>query len=641
MTRFDRIRTVAVYAIAMALVLGGSVAYGSTKKAHVPSGISDTKGRPLYVESAVTPDINRAAPLPFTTVPAGTATAPSTNTITNTKIMTMNQTSLAPQASTASPGSSTSLGPNLIGNPSLESADSNGMPSGWFKGGYGTNTRTLSYPATPAEDGSRAASVSITSYTSGDAKWYFNYVPVTAGNTYQFSDWSFGNVSSQVDVQFKMSDGTFRYLVIADPTPSSSYQQTVAQFVVPSGAVSLTVFHLIHAVGTLTVDNYSLNEVTTTVSQNLVANGDFEAEGSNGLPVNWNKSGWGTNTRSFSYPVTGVNGSRAAQVSISSYSSGDAAWYFTPLTLKNGIYTYSDMYESNVPSVVEIQYHNADGSYTYEDLAFASPASSFTLETFGFVVPRGVQDVTVYHLINDVGTLTVDNVSVEPNTVTSGVFQNGAVTLTFDNGWLSQYQNAVPKMSQDGLKGTFYIITHELSDYGYTAFMSKADIQKMYAMGEEIGSHTQTHPYLTSLSYSQQQQEINGSRQDLLAMNVGPINSFAYPYGDYDQTTVQLVKDAGYTNARSTITGYTTPYSDHYQLPRLVVLNTTTPAEMEQWIDEAVADKAWLIIEFHQVDTSGDTYAITPANFNPVMDYLAQKGVSVVTMDTGVRSLAQ
>src|SRR4051812_38294002 len=72
----------------------------------------------------------------------------------------------------------TTRGPNLIVNPSFETAGSTGLPANWLKGGYGTNTRTPTYPATPSQDGAVAARVSITSYSSGDAKWYFPYLGV-------------------------------------------------------------------------------------------------------------------------------------------------------------------------------------------------------------------------------------------------------------------------------------------------------------------------------------------------------------------------------------------------------------------------------------------------------------------------------
>lgn len=603
----------------LASTLSPAVVFAVSKKGHTPSGLIDTSGNILYVESSTTPDVYRAAPIPFS------APAPTSSTF-STSAVTMQ--------------SAAALGPNLIPNPSLESSDASGLPSGWKKGGYGTNTRVLTYPASPAQDGARAAQASITAYTSGDAKWYFNHIPVTAGQTYQFSDYSFSNVSSEVDVQLKMSDGTFRYIVLARPGPSSSYQKTTAQFTVPAGAVSLTVFHVIHQVGGLTVDNYSLNQVTAGDSSNLVNNGNFETAGSSGLPANWNKGGWGTNTRTLSYPVSGVGGSRAAQVSITSRTSGDAKWYFTPISLGSGVYTYSDAYQSDIPNVVTAQFHNADGTYSYVDLARSPAASLFTPSSVSFSVPSGVQDVTVFRLIKGVGTLIIDNVSVVKSTAASEAFPNGAVTLSFDDGWLSQYQNAVPKLDSYGFKGTFFIVTHELADYGFPGFVSKAQVQDMYRMGHEIGAHTQTHPHLTQLSAAQQQQEIQGSRQDLFALNVGPVNSFAYPYGEYDSTTIQIVKDAGFASARSTINGFATAASDHYQLPRQVILNTTTPAQVKGWIDQAVAQNSWLILAVHQVDTGGEMYSTTPTTFGQIVDYLAQKGVPVITIDQGVQKLA-
>jgi peptidoglycan/xylan/chitin deacetylase (PgdA/CDA1 family) len=600
--------------------LFSQVSMAKNVASHVPSGLKDAKKQNLFVESSTTPDANRAAP----TLQARDLVAPSIETN-------------AAEATTLS--ESTSLGPNLIQNPSFESADANGNPIGWLRGGYGTNTRTLSFPATPAEDGTKAASASISNYTSGDAKWYFAYVPVAAGHTYQFSDWSFATAASEIDVQLKMSDGTFKYIVLLKPGASSSYQKNIAQFTVPTGTTALTIFHVIHTTGTLTVDNYALNEVRDSGNPNLVPNGDFETLGTSGVPSGWKKGGYGTNTRTYTYPALGVNNSRGARVTISSYTSGDALWYFNPLALSNGVYSYSEAYQASVPTVLEIQYHYTDGSYGYRDLAYLPASKTFSGETIGFVVPRGVQDVTIFHLLNQVGTLTVDNVSVQKNTDTNGIFESGAVTLTFDNGWLSQYQNAIPAMDTYGFKGTFYIITHELADYGYPGFVSKSQIQSMYADGQEIGSHTQTHPYLTGLSAADEQQEISASRSDLLALHVGPINSFAYPYGAYDSSTVQMVEAAGYKNARTTILGYATPLSDHFQMPRYVILNTTTPEEIEVWIDEAIADKAWIILEFHEVAGNGDTYDISPADFNTVMAYLDSKHVPVVTMDTGMQSV--
>ncbi|MHB8660424.1 MAG: polysaccharide deacetylase family protein [Minisyncoccota bacterium] len=540
--------------------------------------------------------------------------------------------------SRAASDTSVMYGPNLIPNPSLEATSTPGLPAGWLKGGYGTNTRTYAYPVAGDANATNGVSVSISNYASGDAKWYFTNVPVTADDTYQFSDYSMSDVPSTIDIAFKTGGGTFIYTDVVTIAAHSSYTFNNVEFIVPANVVSLTVFHLINQNGSLTTSDFSLNQVFSN-QQSLIPNGNFEIAASSGSPAYWTGAHWGSNTAQFTYPAVGVDGDKAVKVTITAYSSGDAKWAFNPISVPNGIYHFTDTYASNVPSTIDVQFHNADGSYTYTDVAALPPSSSFATSSVEFSVPSGTKDITVFHLIQQVGTLTLDNATLVQNTYTSGPFSTGAVTLTFDNGWLSQYQNAIPKLDSAGIKGTFYIITHELADYGYTGFMSIAQIQNMYADGQEIGSHTQTHPDLPQLSPAEQQQEISGSRQDLLAMHVGPVNSFAYPFGDYNSTTVELVQQAGYTNARSTIDGYTLPMSDIYLLPRFVMIASTTPAQVEQWIDGAVANKQWLIIELHQIDTSGNIYSTTPTVFNQIVDYLVQKKVPVITMDQGVRYL--
>lgn len=531
-----------------------------------------------------------------------------------------------------------SLGPNLIPNPSLETAGSNDLPQGWHKSGYGSNARTFAYPATPAEDGASAIGVSVANYSSGDAKWFFDDIPVTAGHTYRLSDWSKGS-SSVITVRFQKSDGSFIYKDVATPAASADYQQNSVDFIVPDGVTSLTVFHLLNSNGSLVTDNYSLQEVTGGADTGLISNGSLEV--GSGSPVGWFKGGWGSNTRSFSYPAKGVGGSRAAQVTISSYSSGDAKWYFQPVPVSSGIYTYTDSYAADVPSILTVQFVDGNGNSTYKDIAKLAVASTFTTASAQFSVPPSTKSISVFHLINQKGSLTIDNASLAQTGTASGIFQTGAVTLRFDDGWESQYQNAFPIMQQYGLKGTFYIVSQQLADDQFSGFMSIAEIKNLYQAGDEIGAHTRTHPYLTSLSPKQQQDEIQGSRQDILSWNVGPVSTFAYPYGDYNATTLQIVKNAGFSSAAATIGGLATQTSDPYQLEHHEVDSSVTAAQAKQWIDQAAADHGWLILTFHDVsDNPPDTYATTPAIFSQIAAYIAQKKIPVVTVSEGASQLA-
>ncbi len=308
------------------------------------------------------------------------------------------QNNLAPYSSTSkmptplstaqaqSNAQSNSLGPNLIQNPSVETAGSNGSPASWLKGGYGANTRSLTYPVA-GYNSAKAIQVKITSYTSGDAKWYFADVPVTSGHAYQFSDAYTATAESYIDIRYTMNDGSFTYSGVDGVSPTATFQTITYAFTVPANVKSLTIFHDIASVGTLTTDAYSLNDMSGGGNpMNLVANGDFETAGSNGLPADWAKGGSGTNTRTLTYPVAGASGN-GAQVSITSYTSGDAKWYFNPIALEPGVYSYSDSYTSNIPSTLTVQYHNSDGSYTFSDIASLGASSSFTTAQGSFSVP--------------------------------------------------------------------------------------------------------------------------------------------------------------------------------------------------------------------------------------------------------------
>lgn len=90
----------------------------------------------------------------------------------------------------------------------------------------------------------------------------------------------------------------------------------------------------------------------------------------------------------------------------------------------------------------------------------------------------------------------------------------------------------------------------------------------------EIGSHTETHPQLSSIPPDHQRIEIQKSKMALEEFLGHEVESFAYPYGfhgDYTSESVQLVKDAGFTGACTTIPGVARNHSDSFQMPRLQV----------------------------------------------------------------------
>jgi peptidoglycan/xylan/chitin deacetylase (PgdA/CDA1 family) len=85
----------------------------------------------------------------------------------------------------------------------------------------------------------------------------------------------------------------------------------------------------------------------------------------------------------------------------------------------------------------------------------------------------------------------------------------------------------------------------------------------------EIGAHSITHPPLSTLSAALQKTEIEQSKLHLETLSGGPVESFTYPFGDYSEETIRVVRDSGYSRACSTEESLVTASSRVFSLPRI------------------------------------------------------------------------
>jgi peptidoglycan/xylan/chitin deacetylase (PgdA/CDA1 family) len=89
----------------------------------------------------------------------------------------------------------------------------------------------------------------------------------------------------------------------------------------------------------------------------------------------------------------------------------------------------------------------------------------------------------------------------------------------------------------------------------------------------EIGAHTVNHPDLPSQTPDAQREEIVESKRALERQLGHAVNGFAYPYGRNAPATIDLVRDAGFTYACSTVPQPVRRHSNPYLLPRQTVMN--------------------------------------------------------------------
>ena len=216
-------------------------------------------------------------------------------------------------------------------------------------------------------------------------------------------------------------------------------------------------------------------------------------------------------------------------------------------------------------------------------------------------------------------------------------FSQGFISLNFDDGWLTTYQNALPILNKVGLKSTQYIITSGFNNP--TIYVSRSQVLKMQADGHEIGGHTINHFHLNQLSDGRKKNEITGSKNDLISAGVTNLSTFDYAHGEYNDFVITALKNSGFSGARTVERGFNTKNTDPFLLKAQAIDKNTTIEQVVVLIDEAMREKKWVILVFHQIDGSGKQYSATPEMLSQITDYLVRANVPVKTNAEGISLL--
>ncbi|MBU8895188.1 polysaccharide deacetylase family protein [Corallococcus sp. M34] len=216
-------------------------------------------------------------------------------------------------------------------------------------------------------------------------------------------------------------------------------------------------------------------------------------------------------------------------------------------------------------------------------------------------------------------------------------FNEGMVTITLDDGWATQFTAARPALNARGIHVTYFLITHALSE-GWNGYLTVEQVRTLQNEGNELASHTLTHPDLTTLSPSDLTAELHDSRLWLAStFGLASVPAFAPPYGAYNASVLAAIKQE-YASSRTVNGGRNFRDTVIYELRGNDVNRNVTVATVRGWIDRAIAEKSWLVLLFHEF-TSGtptrDTQYRT-ANFIAILDDIRTRNVRTVTMTEGV-----
>ncbi len=233
---------------------------------------------------------------------------------------------------------------------------------------------------------------------------------------------------------------------------------------------------------------------------------------------------------------------------------------------------------------------------------------------------------------------TTDACKGTPSTSPSCVpLKRGMLTISMDDSHDTQNTIAGPVLTKYGVKATIYNITQNLSVYG-----DLPNAQALASAGNETGSHTVTHPYLTQLTPQQLDDELRLSQQYLLA-NVGsPVVSFASPMGDYNATVIAAIKKY-YTSHRTVNPGMNYMGNRVWELNADGVGNINSPANVCAWIQDAAKYRGWRILFWHDftsATTSNTLDSYPVADFDAILKCATTTpGLDIVTTAKGADAI--
>lgn len=146
------------------------------------------------------------------------------------------------------------------------------------------------------------------------------------------------------------------------------------------------------------------------------------------------------------------------------------------------------------------------------------------------------------------------------------------VLLTLDDGYLDNYTVAAPILEQYGFTATFYIISGMVGQPEYMSWEQVLDLERR---GMEIGSHTVSHPDLSTLAATDLAAEVGNSAATLEGYLGHPVYWFCYPAGRFNGGVIEALEAAGYLLATTTAPGETQSSDAPFELPRYRVQPNT------------------------------------------------------------------
>lgn len=118
--------------------------------------------------------------------------------------------------------------------------------------------------------------------------------------------------------------------------------------------------------------------------------------------------------------------------------------------------------------------------------------------------------------------------------------QDKKISLTMNCAWNADDVDKILEiLNQNNVKITFFMVGDWIEKF-------PDSVKKIYESGNEIASHSDTHPHVNNLSYEENIEEIEKSNQKIEKITGQRTKIYRAPYGEYNDTVIKAANDKGY-----------------------------------------------------------------------------------------------
>ncbi|MBM9461738.1 polysaccharide deacetylase family protein, partial [Nocardioides sp. zg-536] len=199
----------------------------------------------------------------------------------------------------------------------------------------------------------------------------------------------------------------------------------------------------------------------------------------------------------------------------------------------------------------------------------------------------------------------------------------GVVSLTFDDGWASQYR-AAQLMDEHGWVGTAFVIRQRIGTDGY---LSDEEVTDLHERGWDIGGHGDTP--LRTLDDDALVEAVSADAAWLRERNLRGRQHYAYPNGSVDDRVAAVLRRYFVTGRTINEVNQSLSWVQEHRLSAISVYAEQADAEVRALVDAAARDGDWTNLVFHKIGDEGDDLSWTEHRFRDLLAHIAGSGVVV------------